>query len=578
MPSPIRFIQWNCRSIKNTKKESLLRVITHHKIDVVALSETWLSPKDHFKLPGFVIIRKDRSTPASNGIFYGGVLLAIKNNIFSSIISIDANSAEIVGCTITLNTKNVDIFCYYVPPSSNNVSNLFNTVCSKATNSLIMLGDPNAHSISWGCLSDCTKGEQVIDRVDFYDLVILNDGSITRLGTSTSCPSAIDLSICSNDLALDTIWKTIPDTMGSDHLPILIDLGGCYKYPPAAKERIDKTKHVDWRKFRSDISHKICEIESPEENLENYDKLLRIIYESARDSKVSNQRNCLVFNPQPWWNDTCDSAVESRMQATKLFVRRRCRSREDFENLKKAENAAHNSIQKEKKRGWHNVASNMDPRIPETKMWNIARSYCGKPSTQTAPNNSVIIEGLLDKLAVPYVTHFPTQTNDYEFESLSEKFTMTEFNQSLQKSKKSAVGIDGISYVALINLPDNAKLLLLAVFNNIVNNKIEIPPSWYDCVILAFLKPSKDPSVVDSYRPISLLSCIRKTFERLLCNRLNWWLEKNSKLSTTQFGFRQGKGTRDAMALLHSNILDTFSDKQNMLALFVDISMRTMFA
>ena len=96
MPSPIRFLQWNCRSICNTKKEDLLRVINRLKNDVFALSETWLAPNNQFLLPGFVVIRKDLSNPAANGIFYGGVLLAVKNNIYRNTITVNTIN-EVVG-------------------------------------------------------------------------------------------------------------------------------------------------------------------------------------------------------------------------------------------------------------------------------------------------------------------------------------------------------------------------------------------------------------------------------------------------------------------------------------------------
>jgi hypothetical protein len=41
---------------------------------------------------------------------------------------------------------------------------------------------------------------------------------------------------------------------------------------------------------------------------------------------------------------------------------------------------------------------------------------------------------------------------------------------------------------------------------------------------------------------ISLLSCVRKLFERMLLLRLELWVEGSGILSGTQFGFRKGRG------------------------------------
>ena len=174
-------------------------------------------------------------------------------------------------------------------------------------------------------------------------------------------------------------------------------------------------------------------------------------------------------------------------------------------------------------------------------------------------------------LAVPYVSQFPTEPENYLHTNLSHKLETCELEAALGTTKDTAVGIDGISYRAIRNLPQSAKSLLLQIYNNILASKTEIPESWFDCTVLAFLKPKKKPEDENSYRPISLLSCMRKLFEKMICTRLNWYLESENKLSKRQFGFRKGMGTRDGLGVLHSEILNTFSSKQYMLALFVDI-------
>ena len=64
-----------------------------------------------------------------------------------------------------------------------------------------------------------------------------------------------------------------------------------------------------------------------------------------------------------------------------------------------------------------------------------------------------------------------------------------------------------------------AREWLLRFFNNCTKTK-KIPKIWRQAKVVALLKPGKDPSVVKSFRPISLLCHAYKMFERLMLNRI----------------------------------------------------------
>jgi hypothetical protein len=49
-----------------------------------------------------------------------------------------------------------------------------------------------------------------------------------------------------------------------------------------------------------------------------------------------------------------------------------------------------------------------------------------------------------------------------------------------------------------------------------------------------------------------------KLMEKMICTRLYFWAEKNGMLSPTQYGFRKGKGTRDCLAMLTTDISTLF--------------------
>ena len=55
------------------------------------------------------------------------------------------------------------------------------------------------------------------------------------------------------------------------------------------------------------------------------------------------------------------------------------------------------------------------------------------------------------------------------------------------------------------------------------------------------------PSSVANYRPISITSVLSKVFERLVSVRLGRFMERSGVLPTTQFAYRKGPGTCDAL-------------------------------
>jgi hypothetical protein len=99
-----------------------------------------------------------------------------------------------------------------------------------------------------------------------------------------------------------------------------------------------------------------------------------------------------------------------------------------------------------------------------------------------------------------------------------------------------------------------------------------IPESWLRTKVVSILKPRKDPELSDSYRPISLLPCARKLLEKILFTRLDYCAEKYDVLSSSQYGFCKGRGTRDCLALLTTDVQTSFEKKQQTVAAFIDIS------
>jgi len=152
-----------------------------------------------------------------------------------------------------------------------------------------------------------------------------------------------------------------------------------------------------------------------------------------------------------------------------------------------------------------------------------------------------------------------------------EDFNIVELCQALRKLKqKKAPGPDKIHNEMLFNLGTKGKEVLCRLVNTTWRTS-GIPKAWRTAQIIPLLKKGKPPGEAKSYRPISLTSCIGKLAERMVNNRLYWYLENSNSLNPHQAGFRKGSSTEDQLFKLSQNIQDGFQETKHTVAIFVDL-------
>ena len=98
-----------------------------------------------------------------------------------------------------------------------------------------------------------------------------------------------------------------------------------------------------------------------------------------------------------------------------------------------------------------------------------------------------------------------------------------------------------------------------------------IPTAWKLATLRMLLKPDKLPSLTTSYRPISLMSSIMKLFERVIEQRLRYYLEDIGFINKYQSGFRQAKSTDDHLFRLSQSVMESFNRREHVVAAFLDV-------
>lgn len=79
-----------------------------------------------------------------------------------------------------------------------------------------------------------------------------------------------------------------------------------------------------------------------------------------------------------------------------------------------------------------------------------------------------------------------------------------------------------------------------------------VPLAWFCSIIFVLYKGKGCPTLCDSFRGIALCSVFGKVYERLLLFRLQEWWCTSWIFRVTQFGFRAGSSTLDAVLVLRN--------------------------
>lgn len=154
---------------------------------------------------------------------------------------------------------------------------------------------------------------------------------------------------------------------------------------------------------------------------------------------------------------------------------------------------------------------------------------------------------------------------------LNSLLLIAELEEALRSCKSKSPGPDGIPYLFIQNLPKNAKIYLLSLYYSIWNNKT-FPNSWRHGYVIPILKPDKNKFLPDSYRPICLLNTICKLLEKIINNRLMWFLEKSTYFTPEQNGFRSNRSTTKNLLNIKNEIQTAIQNKQKLGIISFDIA------
>ena len=571
-------MQWNAEGVTN-KREELAHYLYNNNISICCVQETHLQEGKPFKIRGYQPFRGDRQ-----GRTKGGVLTLVKNNIYAKETRKYMEEAEYLEVKITINDTTLNIINYYCP--DNKMLSL--DTIQVPDNGFLIAGDFNSHSQSWGYSNLNKRGEDVEAWQDDNHLILVNDPTdpptfYSRRWHSTTTP---DLAFCTDDIHRNISRKVEEQLGGSDHRPVLLTINGgpTYTQPQYPRWNYKKAK---WGLFGIRTNELTKNIEVEDRNVNNVVKEFNVnIIQAAKDSIPRGVRKDYI----PYWSDelqkTHDALTRAREEAETHP------SRENNIKLQECK-AKHLKIKLEcKRRGWREKTASLNMEKDTTKLWKLTRALNdegnnGHKITLEEEGETLTGKTAANAFGKAYANESDTnisltqqkeiRTEERERregtarEGMEHEITMAELKSAIKKlKKKKSPGPDSITNEMLQHLGNLALEKLLHIFN-LSWRQGQVPQCWREARMIPILKKGKNKTNALSYRPISLTSCVCKTMERIVNQRLQNYLESESIIVPEQAGFRQYRSTEDQTTHLSQIIEDAFQAQKVTLATFIDL-------
>ncbi|GFU68891.1 RNA-directed DNA polymerase from mobile element jockey [Trichonephila clavipes] len=412
----------------------------------------------------------------------------------------------------------------------------------------------------WGSDHSSRNSNIFIDWLTDSNSILLNT-TVPTYRNSTGKTSLIELTICSSSLYGHTNCYVSDCFFDSDHSPVITE----FSLIRPSKRLIKK---IDWQRVKNEVQ---IILSNPEENIDNFtDTISKIIYSNTRVVQISNK------SFPPWWNGTCHNFYKLKKKFRKKAIR--SISPQLWIKYKQYASKLRFHIKNAKRLYWDNICNNVsNPKI----FFNILKKLSNTKKIEhkyniLQVNNRYITQRQIqanifaDFFASKNAYHEPIHLDFFHKEdsNLNKTFHIFEIHRAIKLSKNSTPGADHITASFLKHLDRNG--CEIRYFQDLFDNAI-VPNSWKHAVILPIPKQCKDKTRISSYSPIALTSIFSKTFERVLTNRLSYFLTTERKLHPQHYGFVPFKDSRSATYLIHKAIMDAKLKNKYFVGVSLDI-------
>lgn len=556
-----------------------------HLPDLIFLSEIWIYD---FEICNYNIPNYTFAATCNNSYSSGGVAVFYRSDLNCVIKNISLNSCDLI--TASCNISGVS-YCFIGVYRLHKYNvNIFLDEFSiflegQTCKNLVLLGDFNIDLLTYTSDVDCFLS--VLSSFGFNSLV--NDP--TRVTQNCiSCLDHIFIRLCRNNFI--NYKAAIFDLKLSDHCLTSVQ----FEHNVSRKTHIisNEFKKIDYNALKSGLTLEFWEdvYSCPDPSIAFdlfLDKLQAHISNCSRTINLNSNK---FIRLKPWMSLFLLRKVKRKNQLhirvkkhpnnirLRNYYEKLCfnlkneifKTRDEYYGNKLAQNAGNS------KKEWklvNEILNRINPDIDITinkdntvtsnplEVANLFNDYfsnicCSFSDTANYCDLNCHSDNIIQEVVLP---------TSFLFNDIL-PFEVHKIITSLKSS--NSMGHDNISSNILKNISFYIVDVLCYIFNLSIKKGI-FPDSLKTAIVIPLHKKG-DTTVLNNYRPISLLSVFSKIFEKGIKTRILSFLDKTKFFSDLQFGFRLGRSTEDALLKLCSEIYNSINDSEIPAALFIDIT------
>ena len=509
--------------------DHLLVVAAEKLIDIVAITEPY-APRGHMSAPGWQHFRCGRT-----GIW-------VRRGIQTLQLPMESPEATV------LRIGNLTVAVAYFTPSQP-VDGPLATLAQDLMGldgPLLLLGDFNCHTGLVPGLETDRRGEHFEDFLLAIEADFWIPNAPTWLGPNGL--TGYNDSVCYRQVVINSAAVLVDQPTYSDHRYIEVNI------------QADIPQSPDQRKLLKDVLRQRIITLTPRlpENLQSaaevdeyVDYLTRELQSAIEASTVPVQRS---RKPVQWWNE--------ELQQLKILGRRLHRlqlgSRQQLERL--LYQRLHVAVAKiyrkrmvrAKMDAWRKFVS---PKGAWGKPYHVMKNFQQQkkmPALRKA--DGTFCASINENLQLLLAEKFPStpQPSTVDIAPAGPMGPAPEITSAdvaavvKGLNNRKSPGPDNVNHTMLKLLHQAHPEILPQLFTSCLTLGY-FPQAWKIGKVVFVPKPGKDPYLPAAYRPITLLSTIGKTLERILNKTILQCFEEEENLHRAQFGFRPGKSTEEAV-------------------------------
>lgn len=545
-----------------TKTKQFYNSVLGTNYDIICLNETNLNESilnTELFTHNYVLYRKDRNLAQfPDKVDGGGCLIAIKKNFVSyRIAKWECYSEEIWVC-INFGLTNLYLNVPYIYPGAkpSDYENYFDNINyimnqNKTNSSFLIIGDFNLPFIKWKlkpnnlikpCLCDNRSAQALTECINFTGLNQFNyihnvnntilDLVLSNISfSSIKCSESIDVLVKTDRhhpaLEIDLNIKTI--TLLKDHK---------FKIRNFRKSNFDNIRQdlsvIKWAELLQDLN--------TEQSVSKFYEILDLIIQTH----VPLVSHCINSYPS-WYTNKTINLIKIKNRYRMLFKKNNdveyyqmfSKIRSKLKQITKIDHinyikSIENSIHKNPKKFWsYSKSLKRTNTVPANVHFdNISASNAKDISDLFADffssvyNNPNISQSNIHPSIINTTPTFDICVEDI-------------FNELRSLNSNKGCGPDLIPPLFLIESADQLCKPLEIIFNKSLSEGV-FPSVWKNASITPIHKAG-DNSDIKNYRPISILNCFSKIFERIIHNKL--FERLRNKITVNQHGFFKQRST-----------------------------------